>query len=188
MSYRFEPYEVFKGSNAALTRDFYRKLERRGPVGLIARELFRAQKSSQRAKAYRGGNGVRSYKSLAYDKKSWSLEQLCKILRENHQEARMQLDPTGNTAMLWGWKEDPAVNHPNKWVLYCDLGELYGQVSFHSSERFDGPDYPKDWDGKHVSTERILAFAARVLDMPPWSNPAAESESPSLPLTVSSCA
>jgi len=184
MSYRFEPYEVFKGSDAALTKEFYKKLESRGPIGVICRELFRAQKASQRAKAYRGGNGIKSYRSLAYDKKAWSLEQLCKILKEHHQEARMQLDPSGNTAMLWGWREDPAAMHKNKWCLYVDLGDG-SQVSFHSVERYEGPNYPHEWDGKHVSTERILAFAARVLDMPRWSSQDAESVFPSLQPTAS---
>ncbi len=44
-----------------------------------------------------------------------------------------------------------------------DLPEL-GQCSFHSPERYAGPDYPGEWDGRRASEERILAFCQKVHD------------------------
>ena len=39
-----------------------------------------------------------------------------------------------------------------------------GQVSFHSLDRFDGPDYPGSWDGvKDVSAARILLWCDQLL-------------------------
>src|ERR1700676_464322 len=55
---------IYAGSNGDATKALYASLEKRGPVGLIALNLFRACKASERAKIYRG----RSYKGAAYDK------------------------------------------------------------------------------------------------------------------------
>jgi hypothetical protein len=52
--------------------------------------------------------------------------------------------------------------YQNKWVLYIDL--LGGQCSFHSPERYKGPDYPGEWDGKRLSGERIIKFCQEVFD------------------------
>lgn len=49
------------------------------------------------------------------------------------------------------------------WVLYVDLPG--GQVSFHSAERYAGSDYTGEWDGKHLSAERIIRFAQDVIDL-----------------------
>jgi hypothetical protein len=112
--------------------------------------LFRANKTSTRAKKYRS----RRYTSAAYDVKNWSLGNLCQILRE-HGASR---------GITWGWKTDPkTVNF--EWVLYVDLPQ--GQVSFHSASRGDGPDCPGDWDGKQLSTWRILEFCDNVLNAKP---------------------
>ena len=50
----------------------------------------------------------------------------------------------------------------NMHVLYVDLPN--GQVSFHSPERFDGPDYLGEWDGLRMSEERIIQFCQEVFD------------------------
>src|ERR1051326_1718916 len=72
---------IYAGSDGAATRAYYPQLETRGSIGAIAMNLFRAQKCSSRAKVYRGGiRGKASYKSMAYDKKAWSMQQLCVML------------------------------------------------------------------------------------------------------------
>jgi hypothetical protein len=146
------PLSVYEGSDAAQTKALYCKLESIGPIGLVALNLFRAQKCSARAKVYRGGiPGGGSFKDMAYTRKAWSLLQLNTILMMHHLELRIP----------WGWAKDPSEKFV-PWVLYIDLPQ--GQVSFHSIERYNGPDYPRGWDGQHKSAERILAFVSEVLD------------------------
>lgn len=129
--------DIFHGSDGQLTRMYLARLEGLVEEGKIAAELFRAQKSSARAKQYPG-----RFKDYAYDRKSEVLEKLT-----------AQLEAYGR--FQWGWKSDP--NQPYApWVLYIDLPQ--GQVSFHALDRGDGPDYPGDWDRQHVSSERILQF------------------------------
>lgn len=62
--------------------------------------------------------------------------------------------------MTWGWKQDPKEDRA-KHVLYIDLPQ--GQVSFHATKRYRGPDYDGEWDGEHKSEERIIAFCDSVL-------------------------
>ncbi len=142
--------EVYSGSDGELTMRYYAELLRRGPLGVIAVNLFRAQKCSSRAKVYRGGiRGKGRYKDMAYDRKEWSMQNLCKVLGE-HGAA---------LGIRYGWKDDPAQEY-HSWVLYIDLPT--GQVSFHSAARLDGPDYLGDWDREHKSAERIIAFCDSV--------------------------
>jgi hypothetical protein len=136
---------VYDGSDAALTRAFLKELVTRGPAGEIAALLFRAQKSSRRAKMY----GPTSYRGLAYARKGESLKALTEALAE-HGAA---------LGIAFGWGRDEGSFNP--WVLYCDLPG--GQCSFHSPERYAGPDYPTGWDGRRASEERILEFCERVL-------------------------
>lgn len=134
--------EVFDGSDGKLTVAYYRRLSALGPIGVVAMNLFRAQKTSSRAKQYRG----RQYRNASYETKNYSLECLCAAL-------------LNMPDMLWGWKMDP--NTPGyPWVLYCETSA--GQVSFHSADRLKGPDFPLDWDGDKLSTQRILSFCDRV--------------------------
>lgn len=146
--------EVYAGSDGELTKRYYSELQKRGPVGELAVNLFRAQKCSTRAKAYRGGiRGKGSYKSMAYDRKQWSLDNLCKVLAQPE------------NSLTWGWKEDPGTvfgNEPS-WVLYVDLPQ--GQVSFHSPGRGAGPEYLKNFDGARRSAERIVEFCDEVMAM-----------------------
>jgi hypothetical protein len=140
------PLEVFEGSDAAQTKALYAKLESLGPLGLVALNLFRAQKCSARAELYRGG----SLKDLANDRKVWALRNLNSSLLKYSKELRIP----------WGWRRD--FNKKSlPWMLYVDLPQ--GQVSFHSTERYSGPDYFKGWDGLHKSPERIIAFCSEVL-------------------------
>ena len=141
--------EIYRASNGAATKALYADLQAMRGLGPVAMNLFRAQKCSERAKKYRGGiPGKGSYRDMAYERKNWSLEQLCAALK--------------TSSLQWGWKKDPAQPF-HSWVLYVDLPT--GQVSFHSRDRYAGPDYPGDWDGiRGISPQRIILFCQRVLD------------------------
>jgi hypothetical protein len=143
--------EVYAGSDGDVTRAFYAELEKRGPLGVVALNLFRAQKCSARAKMYRR----RAHKGEAYDRKNWSMGLLCKEL-ELYWASRRCSDPVIN----YGWQQDP--DTPGfEWVLYVDLPQ--GQVSFHAATLGAGPDYQGEWDGKHLSAERVVAFCDSVM-------------------------
>jgi hypothetical protein len=148
----FTCYQVYYGSDGSATRELYKKLETFGAIGLLALNLFRAQKCSTRAKKYHGGiSGVGSYRDLAYDKKKYSMECLCQILSQHASELNIK----------WGWKvDDKQVYH--KWVLYVELPN--GQVSFHTDKRGIGDDYDKDWDGENASEQRILEFVDNIVN------------------------
>jgi len=146
-----EAREVYEGSDGELTKRYYAELEKLGPVGIVALNLFRAQKNSTRAKKYRGGiRGVGSFRGMAYDRKQWAISNLCQALQVFAEELGIE----------WGWGRDLAEAW-NSWVLYVELPEL-GQVSFHSPARGEGPDYQKQWDGKKLSEERIIRFCDQV--------------------------
>jgi hypothetical protein len=92
--------DVYAGSDGELTKQYYRELESRGPIGVAAMNLFRAQKCSARAKVYRGGiRGKGSYRAMAYERKSWSMGLLCQALAKYGTQL----------AIVYGWKEDPTV-------------------------------------------------------------------------------
>jgi hypothetical protein len=136
-----EILRVYEGSDGNATLALYDDLKKFGGVGMIAVELFRAQKSSSRAKVYRGGG----YRGKAYDKKQWAMGNLAQAL-------------TDHGDIPWGWKQDSKQEFHN-WVLYVNLPA--GQVSFHTGERGIGPDYPCNWDGvKNMSAMRICCFIA----------------------------
>ena len=142
---------IYRGSNAAASKKLYRTLSNLGAHGRIATELLRAQKSSSRAKSYRGCIGFRggdTYSDVAYDRKELALASLCQLLECN------------SCGWTWGWKPDHAQPRA-PWVLYIELPT--GQVSFHCVVRLDGPDFVGDWDGTHLSEQRILAFCESLL-------------------------
>lgn len=143
---------IYLGSDGAATKALYARLEKLGAVGVIAVNLFRAQKASERAKVYRGGvRGRGSCRSMAYDRKEWSIGNLCAVLTE-HGEA---------CGIAWGWGEDARQPY-HRWVLYADLPT--GQVSFHGAVRGPGPDYAHGWDGvPGQSADRIVRWCARLL-------------------------
>jgi hypothetical protein len=147
--------EVFATSDGAVTRNYYSTLSAIGPVGIIAMNLIRAQKCSSRAKKYRGGiRGVGSYRSMAYDRKGWSLKLLASALVAHG----------SNLGITFGWAVDDNQTF-NRHVFYVDLPQ--GQVSFHSPERYEGPDYQGQWDGERKSEVRILAFSDSVRQLAP---------------------
>ncbi len=135
--------EIYVGSDGEKTKALYAHLETLGLLGHVAVNLFRAQKCSERAKVYRGGG----FRGAAYDRKNWSLQNLCKALE-------------AATPFEWGWKEDPAQSF-HCWVLYVELPT--GQVSFHAAaplcaRRFDG-----EWDHSKDSPSRIVRFVQSLL-------------------------
>jgi len=145
---------VYLGSDGEVTKAYYRELEKYGPAGIVAVNLFRAQKCSARAKVYRGGiRGKGSFKSMAYDRKNWSLNNLCHALMEH----------AASLGIGFGWKADPATKG-YEWVLYVDLPS--GQVSFHSPKRMPGPEYRGEWDGVGRSAERILEWCDALRGLP----------------------
>jgi hypothetical protein len=152
-----EAYTVFQGSDAVATKRYLRNLEEHGPIGVIASNLFRGQKASDRAKKYRGGVGggdsfIR-YRDLAYERKGAALASLTSALLKHAYDLELG----------WGWGRDTKQAF-NIWVIYVDL-RREGQVSFHSPVRGEGPEYSKVWDGLHSSGERILRFCDRVMTM-----------------------
>lgn len=142
--------EVFHQQNGDVTKAFYAELDSHGPLGRIATCLFRAQKRSSRAKEYRRGK----FRSAAYDVKTWSMGELCKVLAEHGTKHGIK----------WGWQPDHETKFAmeSSWVLYVDLPQ--GQVSFHSPERLTGPDYAGKWDRTGSSAARIIQFADSVID------------------------
>lgn len=136
--------QVLNQNNGDVTKAYYAELNERGPAGQVAVALFRAQKRSMAAKTYRH----RKFKHAAYDVKSWSMGEVCRLLK---------LHAT-TLGIRYGWKEDPDTVFGNEasWVLYVDLPQ--GQVSFHSPSRLEGPAYQSDWTGERMSAERIVQF------------------------------
>ena len=110
--------------------------------------MFRANKCSARAKMYRGSD----HRSAAYQRKEWSIGLLVDELTEHAEQF----------GIVWGWREDPEQPF-HKWVIYVELPNAEGQVSFHLGQRGNGPDYEREWDGQRLSTERICKFCDEVL-------------------------
>ena len=142
---------VYQGSDGEATKTLYAKLLACGYAGVVAMNLFRACKASERAKVYRGSR----YRGAAYDKKSWSIGNLCAALAER------PLSP----AITWGWAIDERARSegsPHHHVIYIDVPT--GQVSFHNGERGAGPGYAGEWDGAHkTAPDRICRWCADVL-------------------------
>jgi len=155
MTTTISPLEIYKGSDGEATKALYARLSERGPLGLIAVNLFRAQKCSERAKVYRGGiRGKGRYKDMAYERKQWSMDNLCAVLVEHG----------GALKIVWGWKPDPGTlfGERESYVLYVETPN--GQCSFHSPTRGKGPDYPNEWDGQRGETvQRVIDFTEAVL-------------------------
>lgn len=142
-----EIIRIYQGSDGEATKRLYNTLEAIGPAGYVATNLFRACKSSERAKVYRGGG----YRGKAYDRKSWAMDNLCRSLS-------MWSDTIG---IVWGWGVDAKQDY-HRHVLYVELPT--GQVSFHTAARGEGPDYEKGWDGmRGQSADRVIRWCARLL-------------------------
>lgn len=153
---------VYEGSDGDATKALYDKLSALGPAGIIATNLFRAQKNSARAKVYRGGG----YRGMAYDRKKWAMDNLDRALIEH----------AVTLGITWGWGGDP--EQPKHGILlYVDLPT--GQVSFHTDTRGTGPDYAREWDGmRGKSVERVCRWCATLLGdtRPPAPRPARQGD------------
>lgn len=149
--------DVHTKSDGELTKRYYAELQRRGPAGFVALNLFRAHKCSSRAKVYKGR--ARKFRDDAYARKEWSMANLCYILGRAGDKLGIR----------YGWKIDKSVlfggggpNGDPSHVLYVELPT--GQVSFHAPKRGEGPEYAGEWDGERVSQERILMFCDMVFE------------------------
>lgn len=141
---------IYQGSEGTATKGLYQELHARGSPGFIAVNLFRAVKCSERAKLYRG----HGYKSAAYDRKQWSINNLAACLVVNAELL----------GIVWGWREDPLQRKHNQ-AIYVDLPRDIGQVSFHTELRDKGPDYPRDWDGaRGQGPTRVCRYVVGVLN------------------------
>jgi hypothetical protein len=139
------PAAIYAGSDGEATKALYARLEGMGRDGLVAMNLFRACKASERAKKYR-----RKFKGLAYEKKNWSLKLLC--------------DALASSDRTWGWAEDPEQEF-HRWVLYVELPT--GQVSFHAAQPLTPHPYHGHWDGTYLSAERIVRYVEMILGVKP---------------------
>lgn len=137
--------KIYHGSDGAATQALYEQLTAHGPRGIVAVNLFRASKTSARAKLYRRGVHKRS----AYDRKAWSITNLASALHEHASAVGIE---------QWGWGKDPrTIGFP--WVFYAELPT--GQVSYHTESRGVGPDFGKQWDGsKGEGPARICRWVA----------------------------
>jgi hypothetical protein len=96
---------------------------------------------------------------MAYEKKEWSMEQLCAALNES------DIDH--------GWAVDET-QEVHRHVLYVELPT--GQVSFHTEKRLLGPEFSGRWDGiRDVASERIVSFANSILGAEEKELPHAQS-------------
>jgi hypothetical protein len=147
MSEFMDIMHVYAGSDGGATKALYARLETLGPAGVVALNVFRACKASERAKEYSG-----RYKGRAYDKKQWSIDNLCTALLAEAQ----------GLGLVWGWAEDP---HQSKHKHVFYLETPHGQVSFHSEYRGQGPAFPNQWDGvKGVASDRICRWIAALFE------------------------
>jgi len=147
---------VYRGSSGDATKAMYAKMEAFGPhgsfdwqIGSIAVNLFRACKTSERAKKYRKGPG---HISASYERKDWSVGNAATIL------TTMEPEPP----FPWGWGIDEEMRKkgdPHHHIVYFDLPT--GQISFHVGARGPGPAYPGQWD-RAVGTapDRICQWCA----------------------------
>jgi len=110
-----------------------------------------AERTSVR-RVYRGGvPGKGSYRGMAYDRKQWSLNNLCAALEQH----------AATLAIRYGWAFD-AETAGFPWVLYVDLPT--GQVSFHAPGRGVGPEYVWPWDGvRDAAPGRICRWVALLV-------------------------
>jgi hypothetical protein len=152
---------IYEGSDGAATKALYTELAGYGPIGIVAINLFRAQKCAARAtfisdwiatlpRAEQEHQNAH-YAVLVFSRRHYALVQLAAVLGEC----------AADLGIGYGWGCDlTAPRYP--WVLYVDLPT--GQVSFHALTKGDGPAYPGVWDGVvDASAERIIAFVNLIL-------------------------
>jgi hypothetical protein len=153
---------AYFGSNGGASRTICSGLAKISRLGELAAELYRTQKASSRAKCY-ANSAYGKYRERAYERKNACIKKICCILKDFGEW------------IVWGWGTDSGQpRYP--WVLYIELPSI-GQVSFHSKERFQGPDYTGGWDGLKYSEERIVSLCCRMYHgtRSKWKNPKCSS-------------
>jgi hypothetical protein len=138
----------YVGSDGDRTAALYARLKAVGPQGVVAVNLLRACKNSERAKGYKSRRSTRA----AYSTKDWSIGQLVDSLIEHGAALKIE----------WGWGYDAkAVNFEH--VLYVEVPDC-GQISFHIGWRRGGADHAKPWDGaRGTGAARAIRYAESVL-------------------------
>ena len=115
-----EVLAVYNGSDGEATKALYARLIATDMArGQIAVNLLRTCKASERAKKYRGkpGRGGPSYRAMAYEKKDWSINELCRALVQSE------------VIESWGWGFDAkAIGFEHGWQTITP-GSPYGAPS-----------------------------------------------------------
>ena len=143
--------KAFSSSDGSFVTSLTADLCRRGASGAVACTLFRAFNNSQRAKKVRRRSYGKS-RNERYSQKNESLTNLSSAIEAFRPD------------LVWGWKKDYST--PGfEWVIYVELPT--GQVSFHSRNRGNGPDYAGDWDGERATRERIAEWCGQLLQEEP---------------------
>lgn len=144
---------VLAGADDNLTLAYYLLLQKRGPLGMIALNLFRAQKNAS-SLCRPAGYGPAA--AAAASAGVWSLELLVHVLARHG----------AHFGISYGWKP---IMEPRKdrapFVLFVDLPD-FGQVSFDAFERGCGPEYSNECDGVRKNEERIFGFCDFVYAQP----------------------
>ena len=125
--------------------------------GKLLLHLLEAQNASDRAKA-RPSNNKHYYDYVGDDLSRYAEANYrrSRRARENdYFEKEIAIKNAVGVALelgiKFGWKFDPV---REMWVVYFELPT--GQVSFHTMERFSGPEYFGEWDGvAGMSRKRI---------------------------------
>src|SRR4051794_1159625 len=107
--------DIFAIGNGDSTLAYYLELQRRGPAGMLAINLFRARKCGAAGDARR----------------VWSIRQLEGALLEH----------AGALGIAYGWKRDTrcVFGHRHEWVLHVDLPG--GQIGFGTPLRGEGREH-----------------------------------------------
>jgi len=101
--------------------------DRKGRLVELLRYMFKINAEAKQGRPYFSAAVTR------YGKKEHLLREACRLATEQDW-------------FTWGWKMDPDPP-PNgaEWVLYFEAEGK--QVSFHTFDRGDGPDFPGEWNG-----------------------------------------
>lgn len=148
---------------AAATRKRNARLASTG-YGRLLIALREAQEASDRAKS-RAANGCRRRDYYERDNSTYaranyrrSREARARDYEDKESAIQNAVALAPLCGIIFGW----GVSEEEMYVVYFDLPP--GQVSFHCTQRFEGPEYAGTWDGiRGVSGERIEAAIRLVL-------------------------
>lgn len=146
-------HAIYAHSGGEETQALFAELEALGAMGVLAKNLFRAQKCTQRAL----DQAATVWAHYAMGRKRWALDQLLDQLRVT--------PPAELPGITYGWVSDLDAGDPERpYALVVTLPT--GTVSFRSKILHPGPTLPRAaWDGADMPTivARILAFVDLVL-------------------------